>query len=157
MNFFILNLLLAFAWAGLVGSVSQGSLLSGYILGYAILWVFFRKKDEKHYIGKTPRLFRFLLFYIKEIFIANLKVAYDILTPTHYMRPGVIAVELDAHTDIEITLLANLITMTPGTLSIDVSTDRKVLYVHAMYIKDVDTVKREVKEMLEKRVLDILR
>jgi multicomponent Na+:H+ antiporter subunit E len=75
------------------------------------------------------------------------------------MRPGVIAVPLDAKTDAEITLLANLITLTPGTLSLDLSPDRGVLYVHTMYIDqdDVERARRQIKDNLERRVLELLR
>jgi multicomponent Na+:H+ antiporter subunit E len=74
------------------------------------------------------------------------------------MHPGVIAVPLDARTDAEITLLANLITLTPGTLSIDVSADRKVLYIHTMDLGD-DPVRfrREIKEGFERRLLEVMR
>jgi multicomponent Na+:H+ antiporter subunit E len=73
------------------------------------------------------------------------------------MRPGIIAVPLDAKTDLEITLFANLITMTPGSLSIDTSDDKKVLYVHAMYMDDPQKYKEELKTGLERKLLEILR
>lgn len=81
------------------------------------------------------------------------------LAPASYVCPGVIAIPLDARTDAEITLLANLITLTPGSVSLDVSDDRRVLYVHAMYIDggDVEAYRRAVKEGLERRVLELLR
>jgi multicomponent Na+:H+ antiporter subunit E len=68
-----------------------------------------------------------------------------------------VAVPLDARTDAEIVLLANLITLTPGTLSLDLSDDRTVLYVHAMYLTDPDELRREIKEGFERRVLEVLR
>lgn len=98
-----------------------------------------------------------LLLFIWEILLASLRVAYDVLTPRHRMRPGVIAVPLDARSDLEITLLANLITLTPGSLSLDVSDDRRVLYVQAMYIEDVQSIRRKVKAGLERRVLEVMR
>ena len=75
------------------------------------------------------------------------------------MLPGVIAVPLDAKTDAEITLLANLITLTPGSVSLDLSPDRSVLYVHVMYIDngDVEEARRRIKDDLERRVLEVLR
>jgi multicomponent Na+:H+ antiporter subunit E len=81
------------------------------------------------------------------------------LAPASYVCPGVIAIPLDARTDAEITLLANLITLTPGSVSLDLSEDRRVLYVHAMYIDggDVEAYRRSVKEGLERRVLELLR
>jgi len=81
------------------------------------------------------------------------------LAQESYVCPGVIAIPLDARTDIEITLVANLITLTPGSVSLDLSEDRKVLYIHAMYIDggDVEAYRRSVKEGLERRVLELLR
>ena len=81
------------------------------------------------------------------------------LAAASYVCPGVVAIPLDARTDAEITLLANLITLTPGSVSLDLSEDRRVLYVHAMYIDggDVEAYRRSVKEGLERRVLELLR
>jgi multicomponent Na+:H+ antiporter subunit E len=73
------------------------------------------------------------------------------------MTPGVVAIPIRAKTDLEITLLANLISMTPGTLSLDVSEDRKTLYVHAMYVKDPQDLRDDITNNLERRVLEILR
>ena len=76
-----------------------------------------------------------------------------------YVCPGVVAIPLDARTDAEIALLANLITLTPGSVTLDLSEDRRVLYVHAMYIDggDVEAYVRSVKQGLERRVLELLR
>ena len=73
------------------------------------------------------------------------------------MKPGIIAIPLEAKTDFEITLLANLITMTPGTLSLDLSEDRRTLYVHAMYIHDPEKIRASIKNDLERRVLEVFR
>ncbi len=108
-------------------------------------------------IVRLPRLIAFILFYLWELFVSNLRIAYDVLTPRHRMRPGVVAVPLDARTDFEIFAVVNLLTMTPGTLSVDVSTDRKVLYVHVMYFDDPKSFRREVKDGLERRLLEVLR
>lgn len=108
-------------------------------------------------IGKIPLLLSFLAFYLRELIHANLRVAYDALTPVHYMRPAMLAIPLDARTDLEILLLVNLITMTPGTVSLDVSTDRRVLYLHAMYVEDPDALRLQIKSNLERRVLELLR
>ncbi|MFV0414944.1 MAG: Na+/H+ antiporter subunit E [Chthoniobacterales bacterium] len=101
------------------------------------------------------RFFLFLLFYAKEILLSNFKVAWDVITPGTMSSPGIIALPLDAKSDIEILTLANLITMTPGTLSLDVSTDRKTLYVHSMYLEDAKKLKKELKENFESRVINL--
>ena len=88
--------------------------------------------------------------------MANLKVAFDIVTPIWHMKPGVIAMPLEARTEMEITMVANLISLTPGTLSLDVSDDRRVLFIHAMFLDDEQALRASLKEM-ERRVLEILR
>jgi multicomponent Na+:H+ antiporter subunit E len=105
-------------------------------------------------VGQT---LRFLVWFLWELFLSNVRVAYDVATPGHLAKPGILAIPLDAETPFEITLFANLITLTPGTLSLDVSSDNKTLYIHAMYIDDPDTLRREIKEGLEKRLLELLR
>ena len=76
----------------------------------------------------------FLFFYITEVVKSNLRVAYDVLTPTHGMKPGIIAVNVEGMTDRQLLFMANLITMTPGTLGLYISQDHAKLYIHAMYI-----------------------
>ena len=106
---------------------------------------------------KIPKLISFLLFYLKELLLANLRVAHDAITPTHHMRPALLAIPLDARTDFEILLFANLMTMTPGSVTVDVSTDRRTLYLHVMYVEDGDEIRRSIKSDFEHRVLRLLR
>ena len=108
-------------------------------------------------MSKFFRLVGFLGFYLKELLLANLRVAHDAVTPTHHMRPAFLAIPLDATTDAEILLFANLMTMTPGSVSVDVSSDRRVLYVHVMYVEDPALERREIKEHFERRVLRLMR
>lgn len=157
MSMFFWNLLLAVTWAAMTANVTALNLIVGFLLGYVILWFCQLAIRPSNYFAKVPQLIRFLGFYLWELFLANLRVAYDVITPPFYMRPGIIAIPLDVETDAEISLLANLITLTPGTLSLDVSDDRKVLYIHAMYVDDPDTLRREIKQGLERRVLEVCR
>lgn len=108
-------------------------------------------------VFKLPLVILFFFFYAKEIIVANLRIAYDVLTPRHRMTPGIIALPLDVQTDLEIISLANLITMTPGTLSLDISSDRRTLYVHAMYITNVVHLKHNLKSKLEIKIIGVLR
>jgi multicomponent Na+:H+ antiporter subunit E len=97
------------------------------------------------------------LYFLYELIKANLQVAMDVITPKFYMKPAIIEFPLDAKTDLEITFLANVITLTPGTLSLDVSEDRKSLYIHAMYVDDKEEFIDEIKQGFERRILTILR
>lgn len=109
------------------------------------------------YLTLPFRLFWFLLFYIKEVILSNLKVAWDVVTPGYLSNPGFIALELDAKKEGELLVLANLISMTPGTLSLDISTDHKVIYIHAMYMDDPESLKRMLKQNFESRVIDLFK
>ncbi len=151
------NLLLALAWAALLGQVTLANLVAGYVLGFLLLWITRRALPPSPYFHKLRLFASFLGFYLWKLVLANLRVAYDVLTPQHHMRPGIVAIPLDVETDAEITLLANLISLTPGTLALDVSSDRGVLYLHAMYVEDPDAVRQEIKYDYEERVLELLR
>lgn len=114
------------------------------------------------FIVKLPlklwQIGKLLLFFAWELVVANVRVARDVLIPgPGYKRPGIVAVPLDVTSPSEITLLACLITLTPGTLSLDVSADRSVLYIHEMFISDPDEVRRNIKEGFERRVLEVFR
>lgn len=155
----------ALAFVGVILTLGQGWLSVPYdalnasllfLLIFCVLWLsswFYRRA----YFRKFPKVINFGLFFLKELLVANIKVAYDILTPHYYMRPTLIALPLRAKTNLEIMLLANMITLTPGTLSIDVSKNRKILYVHALYVKnnDVEKVKQHIKEGFERRLLEL--
>lgn len=157
MNVFLINLVLALMWAAMTARFTPGNVILGFLLGYGILWFARSVPGTARYIRKVPKSVSFALFFVWKLFLANLRVAHDIITPTYYMRPGVLAIPLEARSDIEITALANLITLTPGTLSLDVSGDRRVLYLHAMFLDDPDALRREIKEGFERRLLEILR
>jgi multicomponent Na+:H+ antiporter subunit E len=156
--YFAINIVLAVIWSGLLGGLSPENMISGLLVGYLMLWVVTRgHQGHDNYFGKLPRLTGFLFYYLWDLVKSNAVIAYDVLTPTDYMKPGVIGIPLEAETDLEITVLANLITMTPGTLSLDISPDRKTLFVHAMYINDPEVLRAEIKENLERRVLELMR
>jgi multicomponent Na+:H+ antiporter subunit E len=154
---FLPNVLLALAWVALTGEFSPANFIVGFVLGYVALWITQRLRGQTVYFIKVRRVIGFGFYFLWEVVKANLRVAYDVLSPRQRIVPGIIAIPLDAKTDAEITLLANLITFTPGTLSLDVSEDKKVLYIHAMYVEDANQFKRELKDGLERRLLEVLR
>ncbi|SIT80950.1 Na+/H+ antiporter subunit E [Pontibacter indicus] len=114
---------------------------------------------HRAYFHKLPQAISLFVYFLKELVVANFRVAYDILTPNYRMNPAVVAVPLTVSTDMEITLLATIITLTPGSLMIDVSADRKYIYMHTLYVKDNDmeAAKQEVKDGFERRILKLTR
>lgn len=157
MSAFAWNILLALIWIAVSGDFSGAGLLTGFVLGYIILGITLREVPAfAAYVRRVPKIILFAGYFLRELIRSNLRVAWDVVTPTHYMKPAVIAVPLDAQTDGEIALVANLISLTPGTLTLDVSSDRRVLYIHVMYLDDLEQVRADIKRF-EARVLELLR
>lgn len=154
---FLSNLLLAVFWALASGRVTVGTLLVGFIAGFATLFVTRRATGAEAYTLKAWRAAVLLLVFLRELVEANLRLAYDVVTPKHHMRPAIIAIPLDARTDFEITMLANLITLTPGTLALRLSEDRTTLFIHSVYTPDPDAIRHTIKNGLERRILELTR
>jgi multicomponent Na+:H+ antiporter subunit E len=155
MNKFLLNILLAIVWMFLTGDLEYSNFIEGFVIGFIIIWITKYAAQSNDYISKVPKLISFIIYFLYELILANIKITVDVLTPKDRMQPVIVAVPLDAKTDFEITLLANLITLTPGTLSLDVSEDRKVLYVHSMYVSDPDEFRKQIKNGFERKLLEI--
>lgn len=109
--------------------------------------------------GQLRRVGRVLVFsgyFLRLLVVANWEVLADLLTPGSRLRPGIVALPLRCRTAGEITLLSDLITLTPGTLTLDVSDDLDVMFVHGMYAPDADEFRAELKD-LEARMLHAVR
>jgi len=159
MKIFVLNMLMAITWMFLTGDLNFWNFVEGFFIGFVILFFIRNLFENNKYFVRIPKLISFIFYFIKELILSNLYFAYDIITPDDKSIPGIIALDLDAKTDLEITLLSSFITLTPGTLSLDVSDDKSKLYIHAVYIKDrdVEAYKKNIKSNLEKRLLEVLR
>lgn len=156
-NRFLSNILLTFIWVALTGHFQFPNYLFGFAVGFFILRIITRGGSEAKYFRIVPKMIAFVFFFLYELLKSNIQVAYEVMTPHYNMSPGIVKVPLEASTDLEISFLANLISLTPGTLSLDVSTDKKALYVHTMYIKDRESFIAGIKNGFEKRLLEILR
>ena len=98
-----------------------------------------------------------LLLFVRELILSALKVAWLAVQPRIRIRPAIIAHPLTVTTDAQITLLANLITLTPGTLSVDVSADRRFLYIHAIDIESKEALVGDIAAGFETKILEVLR
>jgi len=104
---------------------------------------------------KLLLILEFAAYFLWQLTLANVRMAIDMMKPARSLRPGVVAVPLDLESDWEITVLSNLITLTPGTMTLDVSAGRKVIYVHAMDASDPARTRDEIKQGFEKRVKEL--
>ena len=147
------SILLALAWAALQGEITLAHLLAGYLFGYVILAVLARGGVLPSTLtSRTARAAGLAGFFAWELILANVRVAADVLRPRTSIQPAVLAIPLDVTTDGEILLLSMLINITPGSVTIDLSDDRRTLYVHVMHMSSPEASRREIKEGFERRV-----
>lgn len=159
---FVRVVLLTLVWAALQGSFGPGTLVVGALFSWAILHLtrpLFNTEEENVVAGKGPvrRLWRSLVLivvFLREVVLSALEVAGYVLQPSLNIRPAIIEYPLNVQTDREITMLANMISLTPGTLSMDVAADRSAIYVHAISVtsEDGQEVIDDIKGSLEKHV-----
>lgn len=159
MTFVLSVLVLALMWGAITDSFTMLNFLFGLSVAVAALYVM-----RNQIAG--PRIFRRLgliaslagLFFY-ELILSAFRVAVLVIRPNlnAHLKPGIVAFPLKVETDIEIALLANLITLTPGTLSVDVSDDRKSLYVHAIAVPERDHLISDIAEGFEAKIHEVFK
>ena len=157
MNLLAINVVLAVGWAIVTGQFTLANLVAGFALGYAALWVAQPIYGRSDYFRRVGRIMLLVVHFTYQLLVSGLRVLAAVVAPRLYARPGIVAVPLDAETDAEILLVANLISLTPGTLSLEVAPSRECLYVHVMFFDDVEAVRRAIKTGIERRVLEVMR
>lgn len=157
MRIFPAHVVLTLAWCFVTGSFNIVNLAFGAVMAFLALLVARRSLPESHYYTLPFRLLRFVARLLLDLLVASCRLVVDVLTPRDYFHPRLVAVPLIDLDDAEITLFANSISLTPGSLSIDVSRNRRWLYVHAMYAEDVDETIRHLVAVKERRLLKFLR
>jgi multicomponent Na+:H+ antiporter subunit E len=147
------SILLALAWAALQGEVTLANLAAGYLLGTAILLVLSKGGViSSSSAARTGYGLELAGFFIWELVLANVRVAWDVLRWNLTIRPAVLAIPLEVTSDREILVLSMLINITPGSVTLDLSEDRRTLYVHVMHMTSAEASRREIKDGFERRV-----
>ena len=167
---FLLNLLLALAWLVLTGQFTPVNFLFGFLFSFGLLWFFARlvvaegRADQApRYVRKVWQMIEFGRFFSKELVVANWRVAVDVLRRHPQIEPAIVGIPLSLQSPGAITLLATMITLTPGTISVDVMPapkgNKRVLYVHAMHAgrtpAELAEFRRVIKEEYERRVQEV--
>ncbi|HEX2018610.1 MAG TPA: Na+/H+ antiporter subunit E [Aurantimonas sp.] len=156
MTMLLFNLVLAVLWVIVSGSFTLLNLLFGFLLGAGALYLI-REQGRTSYIGRAGLAVSLFLNFLVELLKSAWRVAVVVLSPNMNLKPGILAFPLRVKSDAEITLLANMITLTPGTLSVDVSDDRSTLYIHAFDCSDPEAAKAEIRDGFEARILEAFR
>jgi multicomponent Na+:H+ antiporter subunit E len=158
MTYFLINLILALIWASLQ-LFRPIDLIGGFVIGYGLIWLtrHWLGDDAARYIRRLPLFVGFVMYYLGELLTSTWQVTRMLFRDQHLLKPGIIAFPLNARTDLEITLLNNLLIFTPGTLGIDLSEDRATLYIHFIDVPDPEVARARIRNGIERRLLEVLR
>ena len=153
----LLNIALAFLWMFIKVSYDPISFIKGYLFGLLVIYVFRRYFQSRFYLFRVWAFIKLIFIFLKELIMSNISIVKIVLKPKLDMHPGIFALETDLTKDWQITLLSNLITLTPGTLVINVSEDNKILFVHAMDLGEVEVEINSIKNTFERAILEVSR
>jgi multicomponent Na+:H+ antiporter subunit E len=153
----LLNVVLAFLWMFIKVSYDPISFIKGYIFGLLVIFVLRRYFHSRFYVFRLWSFIKLIFIFIKELILSNIAIVKIVLKPKLDMRPAIFAMDTALTKDWQITLLSSLITLTPGTLVIDVSDDNKTLFIHAMNIGEVEDEINSIKNSFEKAILEVSR
>ncbi|UTT42854.1 Na+/H+ antiporter subunit E [Exiguobacterium aurantiacum] len=151
----VLNTVIAIMWAVLWNSYTGVDFLLGYIVGIFILFVLRRFLHFDFYMRRVFAAFKLIALFIKELIMSNIDVVKVLLSPKLDIEPGIIEVPTQLKSDWELTLLASLISLTPGTLSMDFSEDKKSIFVHSIHVPDKEQMIREIHDSFEKAIMEV--
>ena len=155
----LLSLLLLVCWLWLNNTLEPGHVVLGAALGVGIPFVTRRFWPEPLVIRHPLRVVEYAAVVLYDVVVANLQVAAVILGPLSRLRPAFVRVPLDLRTDFAVTVLASTVTLTPGTVSVEIEDEgsgRRWLVVHALRCLDADDMVRTIKERYEQRLKEIL-
>lgn len=155
MMLLLAHVLLALAWMAVTGLYSLANLVFGLVLGGLALELVLRQQGRDTYVRRGRRAFGLAWLFLIELVKSAWTVAKIVIRPQLGISPGIIAYRTQLKSDGEITLLANLITLTPGTLTVDVSPDRTTLFIHCLDCSDPDQTRRDIADGFERRIREV--
>lgn len=154
------NFFLAFIWMFLTGSFTTSGFFVGYLLGLLVIFAmrrFFRESGSGFYFTRVIKLFKLLLIFTRELVLANFEVLRLVLSPKLTIQPGIFRYETTLTSGWKISLLSMLITLTPGTLVVQVSQDNKTLYIHALHMPDKEAIKQDIYDNFESTIKEAMK
>lgn len=153
----LLNVLIALTWMFLSVSFKPTTFIVGYLLGLLMLFMLRKSFSSRFYMDRLWAVIKLASLFLKELVLSNISVLKLIVQPTMPIRPAIFAMPTVLEQDWEITLLSSLITLTPGTVVIDISDDNKTLYIHSIDFEDIDEAVDSIRNTFEKAILEVSR
>ncbi len=149
------SLLLFIVWLLLNNSFSAGQIVLATFFALTIPWLVTGMRDEQPKIRKPWLAVRYFFMVLKDILVANIQVALLIIGPVKKLKPGFVAVPIHLDSDLGITILASTVSLTPGTVSAEVSKDKAWLYIHALHLENEEELINDIKQRYEKPIKEI--
>ncbi|WP_226036974.1 Na+/H+ antiporter subunit E [Aquibacillus saliphilus] len=153
----VLNIIIAVMWMFLSESYTFSAFISGYLIGILLLLVLQRFIPDSFYMKRVFNVLKLVLLFLKELILSNLEIVKHVYSPKLEIEPGIFALPTELKSNWEITMLANLITLTPGTLAVAISDDNSIIYIHAMDLADTEESIRSIKDTFEKAIMEVTR
>jgi multicomponent Na+:H+ antiporter subunit E len=151
----LLNIGLAIIWMLLRNDFSPIEFFIGYVVGIALLYVLRRFLHFDFYFRRVIAIIKLILLFLWELVLANVDMAKIVLSPKLNIEPGIIAIPTKLKTDWEVTLLASLISLTPGTVSMYFSEDGKTIYVHSIHVPDKEAMIKQIRNTFERAIMEV--
>jgi multicomponent Na+:H+ antiporter subunit E len=146
-SYFALNLLLAILWIFLWGQFTFPAFVVGLVVGFAAIAFSRAVLGSERYVRSVFGTVRLVLGFLRELVLANVQLARDILRPVPPFRPGFIAFDIRDLGPTETVFLSNLVSLTPGTLTVDSDDDGYTLYIHSVYAEDPEETRRSIRRL----------
>ena len=134
----VVNLFISFMWMFLSESYTFITFIFGYILGALLLLLLNRFFPSRYYLAPIYRSIVLVIIFIRELILSNIEIVKLVYKRKPDFEPGIFAMPIELEKNWEITLLANLIALTPGTRSVAISYDRSQIFIHAMHIDYIE-------------------
>lgn len=156
---FLLNLFIALLWLLLVDEPSPQitTFFSGFVVGIGILYIMHRFFGTRFYLNRVAKLISLILLFLKELWVSSISVMKQILTPNLQITPGIFTYKTSLKGEWEVTALALLLTLTPGSVVMEISEEGDIFYIHAMDIEQsMGEVIRSIGKF-EKAIMEVTR
>ena len=134
-------------WVLLWGELSVANVVSGLLVAILLLVVFPRPRSTTGFVIRPIPTIRFLAFFARELVVSNLVLSREVVSRRSRMLTGVIAAPIHGCSDSLVGVIANLLALTPGTMTVEIATNPNVLYVHVLIFDDLDTVRAKITEL----------
>ncbi|MGI6144659.1 MAG: Na+/H+ antiporter subunit E [Clostridia bacterium] len=153
----LINIFIAFLWTMLTAKWSSITFLIGYLIGVVILFSMRRFFPKPFYLKKVWAIIKFVYVVIKEILLSSVYIIRQVISPQPTFLPGIFSLKTKLKGNIELTIISLLITLTPGSVVMEISPEDSVLYIHAMDLSDAKKMILKSIYSFEKAIMEVTR